>query len=143
MPGALLATFLFFLASPVLAAEAAVATEIPAGKAKTIRIRSLPDGASVAVRIASTGRLLVAFVAMKQLKEPSSGSKALFRGVVQDKLSFRVVITQADDYLLVLSNRAGRQAVKVEAEIRAVRRRPKPAPKDYSPRPEKASWSPR
>jgi hypothetical protein len=143
VPGALLAALLLLASASSAAAEAAVATEIGAGQSKTIRIRSLPEGAAVGVRIVASGRLLVAFLALQQLKTPSAGAKPLFRGVVQEKLSFRVVVPEADDYVLVLSNRAGKEAVKVEAEIAAVRRRPKPPPKDYSPRPEKASWSPR
>jgi len=91
-------------------------------------MRSLPAGAVVAVRIVTSGRLLVALVGAKQLKEPRASSKPVFRGAVQDKLSFRVVIPEADDYVLVLSNRAGKETLKVEAEIRAVRRRPKPPP---------------
>jgi hypothetical protein len=125
-------------AAQVVAAEAAVATEVPPGKSKSIRMRSLPAGAMVAVRIVTSGRLLVALVAMKQLRQPGPGSKPVFRGFVQEKLSFRVTIPEADDYVLVLSNRAGKETLKVEAEIRAVRRRPKPPPREYSPRPEKA-----
>lgn len=143
MPGALLATLLFLAAAPAAAAEAAIATDIQAGQARTIRIRSLPDGAAVGVRISCNGRVLVSFVAMKHLKAPSSDVKPLFRGVVLEKMSFQVVIPEADDYVLILSNRSGKEAVKVEAEIQAVRRRAKPPPKGYSPRPEKASWSPR
>lgn len=106
-------------------------------------MRGLPAGTVVAVRIVTSGRLLVALVGMKQLKEPKPDSKPVFRAVVQDKLSFRVTISETDDYLLVLNNRAGRQTLSVEAEIRAVRRRPAPpAPGHYSPRPEKASMSP-
>jgi hypothetical protein len=143
VPGALLAALLFFAAAPAAAAEAAVATEVPAGQSKSIRIRNLPAETVVAVRIVSSGKLVVALLAMKQLKQPGAGSRPLFRGAVQEKLSFRVVVPEADDYVLILSNRAGKDAVNVEAEIQAVRRRPKPAPKNYSPRPEKASWSPR
>jgi hypothetical protein len=143
VPGALLAALLLLASASSAAAEAAVATEIAAGQSKTVRLRSLPEGATVGVRIVASGRLLVAFLALQQLKTPSAGSKPLFRGVVQEKLSFRLVVPEADDYVLVLSNRAGKEAVKVEAEIAAVRRRSKPPPKDYSPRPEKASWSPR
>ena len=144
MPGALLAALVFlFPAASALGAEAAVATDVPAGRAKSIRVRGVPAGAIIAVRIVTTGRILVSLVGMRQIKEPKPDAKPLFRGAVQDKMSFRVTITQADDYVLVLSNRAGKEPVNVEAEIRAVRRAPKPAPRDHSPRPEKASWSPR
>ena len=143
MPGALLAVlFLLFPALPALGAEAAVATEVPAGRSKSIRVRGVPAGTIIAVRVVTTGRILVSLIGMRQIKEPQPGAKPLFRGAVQDRMSFRVTIPQADDYVLVLSNRAGSAAVNVEAEIRAARRAPKPAPRDYSPRPEKASWSP-
>jgi hypothetical protein len=108
------------------AAEAGLAFEVPPGQSKSIRIRRLPAGTVVSVRVVTSGRLLVALVGMKQLKEPKPDSKPLFRGVTQDKLSFRVTISEADDYLLVLNNRAGRETLSVEAEIRAVRRAPKP-----------------
>ena len=142
MPGALLAALLL-VAAPAAAAEAAVTTDIRAGQARTIRIRSLPLGTAVGVRISSSGRVLVSFLGMKHLKAPSADSKPLFRGVVQEKMSFQVVVPEADDYVLILSNRSGKEAVKVETEIQAVRRQPGTAPKGYSPRPEKASWSPR
>lgn len=101
-------------------------TEVPPGQSKSIRLRGLPAGTVVAVRIVTNGRLLVALVGMKQLKEPKPDSKPVFRAVVQDKLSFRVTIAETDDYVLVLNNRAGRKTLSVEAEIRAVRRPPKP-----------------
>lgn len=144
MPGAFLAAlFLLLPALPALGAEAAVATEVPAGRSKSIRVRGVPAGTIIAVRIVTSGRILVSLVGMRQVKEPKPDAKPLFRGAVQDKMSFRVTIPQADDYVLVLSNRAGKEPVNVEAEIRAVRRAPKLPPRDYSPRPEKASWSPR
>jgi len=133
---------LFFAAAHAAAAEAALATEVPAGQSKSIRLRGIAAGTLIAVRIVTSGRLLVALVAMQQLRQREAKPKALFRGAVQEKLSFRVLIPEADDYLLVLNNRAGKETLKVEAEIRTVRRRPTPAPKDYSPRPEKASMSP-
>jgi hypothetical protein len=89
-------------------------------------MRSVAAGTVVAVRIVTSGRLLVALVGTKQLKEPKPDSKPVFRAVVQDKLTFRVTIPDTDDYLLVLNNRAGREKLSVEAEIRALRRAPKP-----------------
>ena len=106
-------------------------------------MRAVPAGTILAVRVITSGRIIVSLLGMRQIREPKPDSKPLFRGAVQDKLSFRVTIPQGDDYLLVLSNRAGSAAVSVEAEIRAVRQRPRPPPQNYSPRPEKASWSPR
>jgi hypothetical protein len=119
---------LLSLPATAAAAEAGVAFEVPPGQSKSIRMRSVAAGTVVAVRIVTSGRLLVALVGLKQLKEPKPDSKPVFRAVVQDKLSFRVTIPQTDDYLLVLNNRAGRETLSVEAEIRAVRRARKPPP---------------
>jgi hypothetical protein len=71
-------------------------------------LRSIPHGALIAVRVITSGRILVSLVGARQLKEPRAGSKPLFRGVAQDKLAFRVTAPEADDYLLVLSNRTCR-----------------------------------
>jgi hypothetical protein len=112
---------------------------VPAGQAKSIRLRGVPAGALITVRIATSGKLLVALVGMKQLKEPKPDSKPLFRGVVQEKLSFRITAPEGDDYVLVLNNRAGKETLSVETEIRVVRTRPK-RPPAHEPRPEKAHY---
>jgi hypothetical protein len=103
-------------------------------------MRGVAAGTVLAVRVVTNGRLLVALVGMKQLRDPKPDSKPLFRGVTQDKLSFRVRISAADDYVLVLNNRRGTEPRSVEVEIRSTARAPTPAPRPYSPRPEKASW---
>jgi hypothetical protein len=139
--GAVLA-LLLLAAAPALAAEAAMTLEVPAGQTRSIRLRAVPADSVMAIRIESSGRLLVALVAGKQLKQPTPQSKPLFRGAVERKLTFRVAIAERDDYYLVLNNRRGAETLSVEAEIRSTRRAPKPAPPPYSPRPEKASWSP-
>jgi hypothetical protein len=128
---------LFFATAPAAAAEAAVTVEVPPGQSKTIRVRSAPAGTVIAVRIVTSGRLLVALVGMKQFKQPKPDAKPLFRGVVQDKLSFRVTLPETDDYLLVLNNRGGKEALSVEAELRTLRR-PQPAPRQRAPGEEKA-----
>ena len=135
MPRPLLAALLILVAGGAAAADAALSVEIGAGKAKNVRLRNLPRGATMAVRIVSTGKLLVAVVNAKDLRT------VLFRGAVEHRVTFRVSIPENGDYLLVLSNRGGTEALEVQAEIRAVAGS-KPAPRDYSPRPEKASMSP-
>ena len=114
--------------------------EVPAGQTRSIRLRAIPHGSTIAVRLESSGNLLVALVGAKQLKVPGAPPKPLFRGSMERKLSFRVAIPERDDYLLVLNNRRGTEPRSVEVEIRSARRAPKPAPPPYSPRPEKAGW---
>lgn len=128
MPRALLAALLLTIAVSAAAADAAISVEIAAGKAKNIRLRSLPGGATMAVRITTTRRVLVALVAERDLRTPQPGSLPLFRGVVERRLAFRVTIPESGNYFLVLSNRGGAEPLEVQAEIRALTR-PKPAPR--------------
>ena len=141
MPRALLAALLLFLAGPAAAAEAGLAVQVPAGESKSIRLRNLPLGAVLIVRVIASGKLPVALVSATELR--SSTPRALFRAVIDRKLSFKVTIPESGDYFLVLNNRRGAEALDVETDIRAERGRVKPAPPpDYSPRPEKARRSP-
>lgn len=134
MPRALLAALLLLFAASAAGADAAFAVEVAAGKSKNVRLQNVPGGATMAVSIVTTGKLLVALVNPKT-------RKALFRATVEHKLAFRVSVPERGDYLLVLSNRDGGETVEVQAQIRATGGA-RPPPKDYSPRPEKASMSP-
>ena len=128
MPRALLAALFLFIAGNAGAADAAISVEIAAGAAKNIRLRNLPGGTTMAVRITTNGRVLVALVAERDLRTPQPGSLPLFRGVVERRLAFRVSIPESGNYFLVLSNRGGAGPLEVQAEIRAVGRS-KPAPR--------------
>lgn len=136
---------------------------MPPGKTKTVRLRKLPRGAVVGVAIRASGKLQVALVSAVQLK--SSKPEALFRGALERRMAFKVVIPESSDYYLVLDNRGGTGPVQATATIRAERgtaKPPAPPPpkKDgklneeragvpprvlarYSPRPENARMSPR
>lgn len=131
MPRALLAAlFLLAAVEAASAADIALSVEIPAAKARTARLRHLPAGGQMAVRIASSGRLLVALVSEKQMRSPESRrGPPLFRAVVERSLTFRVVIPEAGNYLLVLSNRGGSGTLTVRVQIRAVRPGRGPAPR--------------
>ena len=98
---------------------AQVSIEIPAGKTKTVRLRNLPRGTQVTIRIDADGKLVVALVSGVQLKSPKP--EALFRGALDRRMSFKVVIPESSDYYLVLDNRRATAAVKARATIRAVR----------------------
>ena len=83
----------------------------------------------MAVRIVTSGRVLVALVAEKQFRAPEPDAVPLFRGVVERRLTFRVSIPERGNYFLVLSNRGGAETLEVQAEIRTLGG-PKPAPRD-------------
>ena len=131
---------------------AQVSTEIPGGKTKTVRLRNLPRGTHVTIRIDAGGTLGVALISGAQLK--SRAPEALFRSALDRRMTFEVVIPESGDYFLVLDNRRASEPVKARATIRAVRESgpsvpppAKPAGKltlsAYSPRPEQARMSPR
>jgi len=128
VPRALLAALLLVASAAAVAADAAVAVEVPAGGTKSIRLRNVPAGTTLAVAIQSTGTLTVALVSAKQIKTPEAGAQPLFRGVLERKLGFRVTIPERGDYYLVLSNRGGAELLEVRAEIRTVGAPKKPAP---------------
>jgi hypothetical protein len=106
---------------PATAATAQVTIEVPQGKLKSVRLRHLPRGTLVAISISATGRLGVALVSAKQLK--AGKPRALFRAVLDRRISFKVAIPESDDYYLALDNRRGASAVTVTATVQAVQRK--------------------
>jgi len=96
-----------------------VSIEIPAGKTRTVRLRNLPRGTHVTIRIDASGKLVIALVSGVQLK--SRTPEAVFRGALDRRMSFKVVVPESSDYYLVLDNRRATEAVKARATIRVVR----------------------
>lgn len=113
------AALLSCAALPCVAASAQVSIEVPEGKTKTVRLRKLPRGTVLGVAISASGKLLVALVSAVQLKSPKP--EAVFRGALERRMSFKVVIPEASDYYLVLDNRRGTEPVQATATIRAER----------------------
>jgi hypothetical protein len=104
---------------------AQVSIEIPAGKTKTVRLRNLPRGTHVTVRIDAGGKLGVALISGAQLK--SRTPEALFRGVLDRRMTFQVVIPVSGHYFLILDNRRGSAAIKARATIQAERESTRPS----------------
>jgi len=112
------------------AATAQVTIEVPQGKAKSVRLRHLPRGTLVGVAVSASGRLAIALVSATQLKSPKP--ELLFRGALERRMSFEVVIPETSDYYLVLDNRRGAEPVTATATIQAVQGE-KPPPAQPSP----------
>jgi hypothetical protein len=104
---------------PGYAATAQVTIGVPQGKLKSVRLRHLPRGTQVSIAIDATGRLGVALVSAAQLK--AGKARALFRAVLERRMSFKVAIPESDDYYLVFDNRRGAEPVTVTATVQAVR----------------------
>jgi len=126
---------LFFAWSEVPAAggTAQVSVEIPDGKTRTIRLRNLPRGTAVAVKVSAEGRLQIALVSAAQLK--TKKPEALFRGALDRSITFQVTLPESGDYYLVLDNRRGSEPIKARATIRAERK--STAPRAPEPREKK------
>jgi hypothetical protein len=102
---------------PAASGTAQVSVEIPAGKTRSVRLRNLPLGTIVAVRVRAAGSLQVALISAAQLK--SKKPEALFRGALDRSITFQVVLPEPGDYYLVLDNRRGTEPIKARATIRA------------------------
>ena len=121
LPGVLLAlagaSLIACAAQLAIAATAQVSVEVPQGAVRTVRLLHLPRGTVVGVAISASGKLLLALVSGVQLK--SSKPEAVFRGSLERRMSFKVVVPETSDYYLVLDNRRGAEPVKATATIRA------------------------
>jgi len=106
--------------------DAQVSIDVPKGKMKSVRLRRLPLGTSLAVAVAASGGLRVALVSARELQ--STTPKAIFSGGLEHKMAFKVVIPESGDYYLVLDNRRGGDDVHATAAVRAEpRQQPPPA----------------
>ena len=115
---ALGAALLLAYADPASAAAAAqVSVEVPVGKTKTVRLRNLPRGTIVSVKVTASGKLQIALISAVQLK--SRKPEALFRGALERSLSFQVILPESSDYYLVLDNRRGKEPIKARTTIKA------------------------
>ena len=110
---------LLFACAEVMAASgtAQVSIEVPDGKTRSVRLRNLPRGTVVAVKVSATGRLQIALISAAQLK--SKRPEAVFRGALDRSIAFQVTLRESGDYYLVLDNRRGAAPVKARATIRA------------------------
>ena len=119
--------------APAQSQSAEVSIGVPKGAVKSIRLRHLPSGTSLAVLVAASGRLRIALVSAHEVETRSARARPIFSATLERRISFDVVIPQSGDYYLVLDNRRGGSDVSATAAVRAVRG---PAPAG-SPSPDK------
>jgi hypothetical protein len=114
---ALLAFLLILFCSSVEAIKGPVAVnvDVAPGNWKTVRLKSLPKNAIIALGIKCDDEITVTVIdSGDYLKFPNS-HRPIFVGRVQRKLSFSITIPESGHYYVVLDNRSGlkQQAVKV------------------------------
>lgn len=113
-------------------ANAELSAEVPAGKSRALRLRQLPQHASVGLRVESSGSIGVIFVHQSGLGSAAERARPLFSGFADGTLTFRLSIPAAGTYYVILDNRKGSEARSVRVLIDA--RRPR-APKRAPPQP--------
>jgi hypothetical protein len=119
------------LAGAALAVEAQLSADVPAAKWKALRLRNLPANVSLAVRVETTGPIRVVLARESDAQQFPKSLRATFSGTAERRLTFRVNLTTAGDYYVILDNRKGDAAREVQVFIDARPSRPpqkKPAP---------------
>lgn len=115
--------------------QASLATEVPSGQFRGLRLRNVPRGARLAIAAKATGRIAVSLLnAADAAKYPTPG-EPLFTAPVESVLSFSVVIPAAGDYVLMLDNSRGEAPSKVNLLVRAARGDAAPLPPADTPDP--------
>ena len=112
---------LFSLASAAAKGPVALNVDIPADTRKAVRLKNLPRDAVVDVAVVSSGEIIVAVVDSDGYARYPTGSRPLFLGQVDDRLSFSLKIPATDHYYLVLQNRSTTRSQSATIMIRAAR----------------------
>jgi hypothetical protein len=133
---ALLLLFCFATAPDALAVRASVSAEVAPSTWKTIRLRGLPKGGSLAVRVETSGPINVLLVHESELARFPQPVRPAFAGSLDRRLSFKVTLPVAGTYYVVLDNRKGAEARSIKLLIEALRPRPR-TPKAPQPKSEK------
>ena len=105
-------------AGPAFAVEATINVEVPGGKWKGVRLKSLPRGVSVALSIESSDALRVIVVDSSELRR-FPNTRPLFEASMEKRLGFSVVIPRSGDYYVVLDNRKSTEPRQVKLNIKA------------------------
>ncbi len=122
-----LAPFLLLVSSAVAQVKGPVivSADVAPGKWKAIRLRNLPKDAVVAVRIRSSGEVMIAFLDSDDYRQFPAVMRPLFNGRVEKQFALSLKIPAAGDYFVVLDNRMGSESRTVTVTIRAARRKRK------------------
>ncbi|HEV3007627.1 MAG TPA: hypothetical protein VGX52_01185 [Burkholderiales bacterium] len=126
----LLAALLVLLAANLFAAEAELSAEVPAEKWHALRLKGLTQGASLRVRVETSGPIRVILAREDEAQRFPKGLKATFSGSTERRLSFSVSIPVTGTYYVILDNRKGDAQREVRLFVEALpARRPQPKPK--------------
>ena len=106
------------------AAKAQVNSKVPAGKYKAVRLKNLPEGAELGVRVIANGSLSVILVHERELKRYPKAISPAFQGTLETSLTFSIVIPDSGNYYVILDNRRNTEERRVRILIHAIAPRP-------------------
>ena len=119
-----------WVAAAAFAAEAELSAEVPAEKWRALRLKGLTQGASLRVRVETSGPIRVILAREDEVQRFPKGLKATFSGTAERRLSFSVSIPAGGTYYVILDNRKGDALREVRLYVEALpARRPQPKPK--------------
>jgi hypothetical protein len=95
-----------------------VNVDVPPGQWKAARLKNLPKDATLAVKVESSGDVIVIILDSTSKGKPDV-SRPLFTGRVEKRLSFSVTVGEAGDHYLVLDNRRGSEPRAVKVTVQA------------------------
>ncbi len=129
-PLVLLACLAWLLPVLAFAVEATINVDVQGGKWKGVRLKSLPHGVSVALRIESSDALRVIVVDSSELRR-FPNTRPLFEASMEKRLGFSVVIPRSGDYYVIFDNRKSTEPRQVKLHVKAdtPARSPPPATK--------------
>jgi hypothetical protein len=85
--------------------SAALNGTVEAGKTYAVRLRNLPKGAVLAIKLKTSDSVVVWLLSEDSFKKFPSVEKPLFRGDTSGKLEFSLLIPESSHYFIVLDNR--------------------------------------
>jgi len=99
--------------------SAALSGAVEAGKTYAVRLRNLPKGAILAVKLQASDALVVWLLSEESFKVFPLVKKPLFRGETSGKLEFSLLIPESSHYFIVLDNRDHKKDRKFSLGIKA------------------------
>jgi hypothetical protein len=113
--------------------QATLTATVPAGVHKTLRLRSLPKDAQIAVVIQATGRIKVVMLTEADFQRYPNPEDPVFVAPVERKLSIALTMPETGNYYVVFDNTKGTEERKVQMLIRAARGTAAPAKPSQPP----------
>lgn len=111
------------------AAQATFRVDVPAGKLKTVRVRNLPAGATLAVKVRTSGDVQVILLGQRASDRRPDVARPLFQGRTDTSMTFSVITPRAGDYYVILDNRTATESRAVEVSVGAARGKAPARPK--------------